>query len=193
MYWYTFGLLSTPAETCYHYPERPDLSVKLALSQVGGTHWNGFKSPLGHRVNSPESESQYTLSTQIRGYHGFMTTSTLTLTDFLLARIAEDEAAAQKAVDWPYQIIGTPWGATYELVADAEHSRADHWLCVAPTHVLAECEAKRRIVEMYVGPTEDDEGNLYAIGGYGEAWVDAIKFLALPYADHSDYRDEWRP
>lgn len=88
-----------------------------------------------------------------------------TLADFLLARITEDEADART------RSLGRGW--------------RKQW--------LADCKAKRRIVGMYVGPTEDDEGNLSAIGGYGEAWLDAIRFLALPYADHPDYQQEWKP
>jgi hypothetical protein len=45
-----------------------------------------------------------------------------------------------------------------------------------PARVLAECAAKRRIVEMYAGQ-------------HGQPYV--LHFLALPYADHPDYRQEW--
>lgn len=106
-------------------------------------------------------------------------TQVLTLTDFLLARIAEDEAGAMRR--------------ERRTVVDGSGLLADAWSVVGDRRVLAECEAKRRIVGMYVGPTEDDEGNPYAVGGYGEAWLDAIRFLALPYADHPDYNPDWRP
>jgi hypothetical protein len=86
----------------------------------------------------------------------------MTLTEFLLARIAEDE-------DY------------YTGVADT----------LAP-RILAECEAKRRIVE---GAAAD--GSTGPWGGCGDdcEWraIDwAIQQLARPYADHLDYRDEWR-
>lgn len=58
--------------------------------------------------------------------------------------------------------------------------------------VLAEVEAKRRIVEGY----ENTDGGPW--GGCGDdcewkaiGWT--IKVLALPYADRPGYRDEWRP
>jgi hypothetical protein len=90
----------------------------------------------------------------------------VTLTEFLLARIAEDEEDA-RSVHWEDAGIGSD---------DPIRSR---W--------LAECEAKRRIVEgMTV--TAEVEG-----GGYEIALRDALRALALPFADHPDYREEWRP
>jgi hypothetical protein len=75
--------------------------------------------------------------------------------------------------------------------------------------VLAECEAKRRIVELhehhrsvtaaYRSPrgreVEDaaaaqDRRTQEARTRVAE---DVLRFLALPYADHPDYREEWRP
>ena len=46
-----------------------------------------------------------------------------------------------------------------------------------PRPRAAECEAKRRIVENAQDPGDD----LF------------VAILALPYADHPDYREEWRP
>ena len=46
-----------------------------------------------------------------------------------------------------------------------------------PARVLAECEAKRQIVQNAQDPGDD----LF------------VAILALPYADHPDYREEWRP
>lgn len=113
-----------------------------------------------------------------------------TLTDFLLARIAEDEAAAQRAAGHPYDIVGTPWGDPYDIVADDRSSRADHWLAVAPARVLAECEAKRQIVERCTALLRVE------VWEYDDApdLVEAVLCdLALPYADHPDYREEWKP
>lgn len=88
-------------------------------------------------------------------------TQTLTLTDFLLQRIAEDEAEVQNAL--ALHGSGTTW-------------RLGHAL--DPARVLAECEAKRRTVEWLVMEPRDEQ---------------PLRFLALPYADHEDYREEWKP
>lgn len=90
-----------------------------------------------------------------------MTAATLTLSDFLLARIAEDERdlPSKGGVDWLHR-------------------------------VLAECEAKRQIVEAYAGmealPSEEQREQRATL-----RW--ACQLLAAPYADHPDYREEWRP
>jgi hypothetical protein len=91
----------------------------------------------------------------------------MTLTDFLLARIAEDEAAVE--AKW----LRAPKGAP--IVPDAAHTR-----------VLAECEAKRRIVEYC--PSASEEGDTW-----DTAFWRVLQILALPYADHPDYREEWKP
>ncbi|MCB9376995.1 MAG: hypothetical protein H6515_14165 [Microthrixaceae bacterium] len=104
----------------------------------------------------------------------------MTLTDFLLARIAEDEAAVQGA-----------------RIADG------------PARVLAECEAKRRIVAL-VEPEWTEDGRVaywepalmryrhardfpVLDHSYIRAWEDVLRVLALPHADHPDYDDGWRP
>jgi len=96
------------------------------------------------------------------------------LTDFLLARIAEDETVARAGrnadVIWPID-------AALGVVRTGE----DVYLASTPDRVLAECEAKRHIVAMAAQ---------LCYGNEEEAGWDV---LALPYADHPDYRDEWRP
>lgn len=83
------------------------------------------------------------------------------LTDFLLARIAEDQEALPVLGD-EVEIIGGRYVNYRE-------------------RVLADCEAKRRIVTvMQDNPTD---------------WGVRVAafYLAQVYADHPDYREEWRP
>jgi hypothetical protein len=76
---------------------------------------------------------------------------------------------------------------------------AEHIACWDPTRVLAEVDAKRRIIDehgSYSGygthcdtcrhPTDDVAA--------GEPWpCPTLRLLALPYADRPGYRNEWRP
>lgn len=91
-----------------------------------------------------------------------------------------------------------------------------------PSRVLAECEAKLRIVEREQGSraprlaTETHEVEyrhegevvVFKVDGERESMTskeymerytvpsppsEVLKLLALPYADHPDYRDEWKP
>jgi hypothetical protein len=125
------------------------------------------------------------------------------LAEFLLARIAEDEAAVraihERRCATPAQMFGTDdRGRRYEMPCDCDRHIG---------RVLAECEAKRRIVEMhgfyqvqtandgldwdYVRCVICDIADLAP--GEGNWPCPTLRALALPYAYHSDYREEWRP
>ena len=87
-------------------------------------------------------------------------TKTLTLTEFLLARIAEDEAEARKAGPmWRNE-----WSAE-DVDVTLHIERHD------PARVLAECEAKRRIVANHGGRHICEDGMA------GERWDDELNDL----------------
>lgn len=77
----------------------------------------------------------------------------------------------------------------------------DHIARHQPGRVLAECEAKRRIVEDHTDSREPDYCPRCV--KYRDQWEGFIVYcphpcptlaaLASVYADHPDYRDEWRP
>ena len=111
------------------------------------------------------------------------------LTDFLLARIAEDEAVAiatrdsHDPLDWePGEWMDGPCDGPsgYQVVI------------VDPARVLAECEAKRRIVAdfLYESKGRDTIPARTPVAG---ALRVVLLNLATVYADHPDYRPEWRP
>lgn len=59
-----------------------------------------------------------------------------------------------------------------------------------PQYVLADIEAKRRIVdELHRIP---GDGINFAIAEQNRA-DDVLRLLALPYSDHPDYRSDWAP
>ena len=91
----------------------------------------------------------------------------MTIAEFLLARIAEDEEWVRHP-DW--------------CRAVADDQACD---CDGPARVLAECEAKRRIVERE--PLWNDPPEVR------ELYDDTLRDLAAIYADHPDYDEEWRP
>lgn len=160
-----------------------------------------------------------------------MDTQTVTLTDFLLARIAEDEKVARAAVipahsgpwkphpeyaEWFYREDGeVEYVQTVEALAhkypdrlyvtcdseglspSVEPNVGEHIARHDPARILAECEAKRQIVEWAADRLRHFEST-DVFGGWPDvqALQDGerlLEVLALPYADHPDYRDEWRP
>jgi hypothetical protein len=117
-----------------------------------------------------------------------MTTQTVTLSEFLLARIAEDEAIAIATRDY-YDAM--EWEAGEGSIAGPVDGPSGYGVVIIdPARVLAECEAKRRIVEDCVAIIEGDP---YEIDSDGPTHARAmLAALALPYADHPDFQEAWR-
>jgi Family of unknown function (DUF6221) len=117
----------------------------------------------------------------------------VTLTEFLLARIAEDEEQARTSE--PFRL------GVWRIGGRVERTIRDH--------VLAECDAKRRIVEQYAdylstvkayrsprwsdAMNEQDKENARQAEARHRVAEDVARLIALPYADHPDYRQEWKP
>ena len=100
----------------------------------------------------------------------------MTLTEFLLARIEEDEAEASWVRHENRETVAAQFYG--DLNAAWIHSRN--------IQTLAECEAKRRIVEKY------DHARDYGQGPGG--WLEqCVGYLAGVYADHPDFDEAWRP
>lgn len=107
------------------------------------------------------------------------------LTEFLLARVAEDEAAAD-AADALGKIAGVITTSTCDEFA--EHIARWH-----PARVLAECAAERAIVAT-MQTANDHAWQDGASGPVIEFLTERVlRFLALPHAAHPDYRPAWRP
>lgn len=111
----------------------------------------------------------------------------MTLAEFLLARIAEDEAVARRG----YGIR--------DGLATVDFDEYGDVLVIGTERVLAECEAKRRIVELhdsFYGVCQACIGSPPRVGDVVKPalWpCTTLRLLALPFADHPDYREEWRP
>jgi hypothetical protein len=114
------------------------------------------------------------------------------LSEFLLARIAEDEDHARRLRNaYDLDLLSVP-----AVLVNAG-------ALVIPGNVLAECDAKRRIVEECTSPTTERVMVRAGVYGYQPRRVvrtddldiaeGVLRSLAQPYAEHPDYRDEWRP
>lgn len=126
------------------------------------------------------------------------------LVEFLTARLDEDEQAAMRVKSNWRQI-----GETGVVVASddgyAEECANGNWTGIAehivrhdPVRVLAEVDAKRRIIALCEPPLVDvtgpDDTERQYIPGEGEPWgLPVLRLMALPYAGHPDYDEAWRP
>lgn len=94
-----------------------------------------------------------------------------TLTDFLLARIADDQRRARRFWD--------EWSRDGGVIDVGRY--------VGPTQTLAECEAKRRIVLEF---QKHDQRNSLEQQAW-QVWDLILHILAAVYASHPDYQAEW--
>ncbi|RZE89168.1 DUF6221 family protein [Streptomyces sp. SCA2-2] len=144
---------------------------------------------------------------------------TADLIAFLRARLDEDEAVARGTtmpLDWHQGPGDDPDWTTSEMVLmwPPEHhtpyEQDKHWRGLTaepeglaahiarhdPARVLAEVEAKRQIVKAHgrLDVSEFCETCDGPSGIPGRPYgCTTVRLLALPYADHPDYRDAWRP
>lgn len=95
------------------------------------------------------------------------------IAEFLLARITDTIATAREV-----QAQGVTDGL------DPADPRSAALRLAA--HVIAECEAKRRIVELFPNAAQNGDG-------WDEAGYSVLRDLAAVHADHPDHREEWRP
>ena len=152
----------------------------------------------------------------------------ITMNEFLLARTAEDEVVARKAIipafsgaykphpelsHWRYAPDGEveyDYNDPYcypvvlrvtqdneGLTSSVNEEVGPHIARFDPARVLAECAAKRRIVNWAV-VTREHEARAIEMGWPHEAttiaavaYEDVITELVQVYADHPDFRGEW--
>lgn len=107
----------------------------------------------------------------------------MTLVEFLRARLDEDDEVARATRRFEQRVPHTErWFA----------SHGDAITSMAPHRAVAEVDAKRRLITTIVdvearadGPDNIELSSIVADS--------LLRLLALPYADHRDYDEAWRP
>jgi len=154
----------------------------------------------------------------LAGHTGGMTTSPVTtdIVAFITARLDERQQfaeAAAKDASPRFDVDGTHWrSADGEYVSCEEATLAvgpygflgdaiaNHVVANDPAFVLADVAAKRVIIEDYHivlanYVTERQQGDEVMAGAYelvAKSLLMVLRRLVTPYADHPDYRDEWK-
>jgi hypothetical protein len=128
------------------------------------------------------------------------------LMQFLRDRLAIEEHVAKAASPGPWHINaeGDEVLAVDDIVVadgfalSGRQLRAttEHIARHDPARVLREVDAKQRILDDVLPTMQADELRIAGEWGVGsepvrEASDDLLSLLALPYADHPDYRSEW--
>lgn len=143
------------------------------------------------------------------------------ITEFLRARYAEarkaemGKLAVRLDAPWDYTMVHD-WDNTYVLIGKGESPfrprmsieefNERHTDPAPDPFVLADLDAKLALIDEHPATRDviaekpdglhgfgcatchQDEGRIV---GYG--WCRTLRFLAVPYADHPGYRQEWRP
>lgn len=123
------------------------------------------------------------------------------LVQFLHDRLDEDERQARAAMTyaaaaWFIETSGIVTTGPDDDVYTDDREVAEHIARHDPARVLRDVEAKRAVVEQY------EQAGRYATTTWGQSNADqsrartlrkVARLLALPYSDHPDYQDAWRP
>jgi hypothetical protein len=135
----------------------------------------------------------------------------MTITEFLEARIAEDEHLARAAIEpdnmHPWGDVSLPPSPVDQWGDDVRGYLGGPWgeHCAQqnPTRSLAECAAKRAIIDEhevihkiylkdYCSTCADWENSEVGEGPPGIEWpCPTLTTMAAVYADHPDYQQEW--
>jgi hypothetical protein len=137
------------------------------------------------------------------------------LAAFLRSRLDEDEQIARAVQDgsapWDGQWVADPPHALRtrnghvlafstwttdgrNLPIDLKPGTVNHWARHDPARVLAEVDAKRRIIKAHPWRREPDwPSGRQCRQCATEHPCNTLRLLALPEAGHPDYRPEWAP
>jgi len=129
---------------------------------------------------------------------------TVSIRDFIAARLDEDEAAARVATEGPWSFVGyddSGWAVVandeHEIVSRSGSDDATHTALHDPSRVLREVQAKRDLLA-HAERSLADADKLETIGAQPAdvftirapaEWT--LSILAAPYSGHPDYNPEW--
>ncbi|KPC74269.1 hypothetical protein ADL26_11530 [Thermoactinomyces vulgaris] len=110
---------------------------------------------------------------------------TLSMVDFLKARIEEDRVLAQAAID----DLNGPDDCYFDT---SNRHIVNHYLRHDPARVLREVAAKRAVIE---GGHDDQHEcpDWQQSSAYPYVGCNVLRQMAAIYDSHPDYREEWKP
>jgi hypothetical protein len=127
------------------------------------------------------------------------------IADFLRARYAERRAIAEAASPGPWHVnaeadeVLAEDGITvcdgFALSGRQLRATTEHIAAHDPEDVLADLDAKLAIVTAYetAAAFYNDPANRHLPAGEAHGLRTALRLLAVPFAQHPDYQEDWRP
>lgn len=115
----------------------------------------------------------------------------MTITEFLTARLDEDEAAARDVLENGVVSWDEARQILYRAGWHAERAEA-HIVRHDPARVLADVAAKRSIVQAWVDADEMAGPYPGTDAGVEMGLLTAVHHLAAVYDQHPDWREKWR-
>lgn len=117
---------------------------------------------------------------------------------FLESRLEEDEALARAALSGAARRAAVRPRRPSEQSVGSDGEAPARAPSTGPERVLAECEAKRRIIrdmqeQAALAHDEPDPHRSASAARMSQGLYHALMVLATVYAAHADYREGWRP
>jgi hypothetical protein len=134
-----------------------------------------------------------------------MTQTADDLVQFLHARLQEDKQLVQSATPGPWSQSGIgDYGWTVDFsrpgagveTEDSDQGRADADFIAwnDPTRALREVNAKQELMTGFYDTVRSADGSIEGEWNcFSDMGDTLLRLLALPYADHPDYKQSWRP
>lgn len=110
----------------------------------------------------------------------------MNLEGFLLARIDDDASHATYATTRDDVGLNKRGGFGGWWIG-----HFSHYTRYTPARILTECQAMRAMIDDLSRYCFSERGK--PCGVCDRVGCRTLRWMALPYADHADYREEWRP
>lgn len=112
----------------------------------------------------------------------------MTITEFLLARLDEEERVAQAASRYEGGAFGSwaPYreGSPPEICEQVKRN--------SPSRTLADCDSKRRLIGFVaIDANSEPRGPLGESMDWNQTATGVLMLLAAPYIDHRDFDAAW--
>lgn len=132
----------------------------------------------------------------------------MTITEFLTARMDEDEALARESIidasHWSVFAVNEHFGQVDSddgaIANSVDLKDAAHIVRWDPAHVLADIAAKRALIadlatfdRVATEKVSSDPATSLTARGIERGIMHALRTLALPFTDHPDFDESWKP